>query len=237
MTKIIMPEIMQNNSKLYLGDCQDILPALESNSVDAVITDPPFGIKFKYATHDDSPEGYGKWLWNIIEQCERIARPGAPIFVWQAMPNIRRLAEWFPRDFRLFAACKSFVMIRPTPMQYAWDPVVVWWKEGETEKRVDNKNIGIGRDWHIASSHLAVLKTKSLARKHPCPRPRDQIKYVVEQWVKPKGIILDPFIGSGTTGVVAVETGRSFIGMEKDPAYYDIAKQRINETYKDLGLF
>lgn len=66
---------------LYRGRAEDVVPTLEAGSVDGIVTDPPFGIGFKYASHDDTPEGYGAWLWSIIEQCEQKAKAGSPVFV------------------------------------------------------------------------------------------------------------------------------------------------------------
>ena len=111
--------------QVITGNCLEVLRTIPAGSVDAVVTDPPFGIGFKYNQHDDTPDGYGPWLWSIIEQAERKCRPGSPVFVWQTMLNVRRFAEWFPREWRLFAAAKNFVQMRPTAMQYSFDPVLV----------------------------------------------------------------------------------------------------------------
>ena len=220
---------------LYLGDCRDVLPTL--GTVDAVVTDPPFGVGFKYATHDDRPEayagGYGVWLWDILESAEKICQPGAPIFVWQSGPHIRHFGEWFPRNWRLFVAAKNFVQMRPTAMQYAYDPVVTWWKEGAKPWSAGTAS----RDFHVANTAPVVATPKNIERGHPCPRPVDQVSHILEQWVAPKSIVLDPFTGSGTTGVAAVQSGRGFIGCEIDPDYFDIACRRIEEAYKQPRLF
>ena len=210
---------------LYNADCLDVLPTLEAGSVDAVITDPPFGIGFKYASHNDTSEGYGAWLWTILDMCERAARPGSPVFVWQASLNMRRFAEWFPRNWRLFVAAKNFVQMRPTAMQYAYDPVIVWWKDGAKPYSAKTAS----RDFHLANTAPSARKPGSPAyvKGHPCPRPLSQVQHIIEQWVVPGGVVLDPFMGSGTTGVACLNTGRRFIGIELDPGYFDIARQRL----------
>jgi site-specific DNA-methyltransferase (adenine-specific) len=210
---------------LYLGDCLEYMRTLDAGSVDAVITDPPFGIGFKYATHDDTPEGYGQWLWSVLQEAERLCRPGSPVFVWQAMPNIRKLADWFPREWRLFAACKNFVQMRPTAMQYAFDPVVVWWTEGERYSEGT-----LSRDWYIGNTANTLNRKAGDAMGHPCARPLDQLTHIVNQWVRPGGTVLDPFMGSGTTGVACVQTGRHFIGCEIDAGYFAIAEKRIRDA-------
>jgi site-specific DNA-methyltransferase (adenine-specific) len=218
--------------RLYLGDCLDVLRDLPDGSVDAVVTDPPFGIGFKYSQHDDSPEGYGEWLWSALSLAEAKCKPGSPVFVWQAMPNVRRFAEWFPREWRLFAACKNFVQMRPTAMQYAYDPVVVWWVPGEKPYSSGT----LSRDFFVANTSPSARRGLNDVHGHPCPRPLDLMLHVVDQWVRPGGTVLDPFAGSGTTGVACVQTGRKFIGVEIDPTYYRIAERRIAEARAQLPL-
>lgn len=221
-----------SNVTLHLGDCLEFIRSLPDGCVDAVVTDPPYGIGFKYATHDDTPDGYGAWLWECIEEAERLCKPGSPIFVWQATRNVRRFAEWFPRDWRIFAACKNFVQMRPKcPMQYSFDPVLVWWTTGEpwTEGTAN-------RDWHIANTAPSARKGLADVKGHPCPRPLDQVVHIVNQWVRPCGTVLDCFAGSGTTGVACVQTGRSFIGCEIDEGYFEIAKRRIEQAQMQLTL-
>lgn len=223
------------NATLYLGDCRDVLPAIASSG--ALITDPPFGVGFKYASHDDRPEsydgGYGPWLWRIIEAGEAVLTPGAPVFIWQASPNVRRFAEWFPREWRLFVAGKNFVQMRPTAMQWSYDPVVVWWKPGAKPWSEGTAS----RDFHIANTAPVVATPNNVEKAHPCPRPVDQMSHVIIQWCQPGAVVLDPFCGSGTTGVACLAFGRQFVGIEKDPTYFDIACRRIERTQRQSDLF
>lgn len=214
---------------IYCADCVDVLPLIPSNSVDGVITDPPFGIGFRYNTHDDTPEGYGKWLWSIIESAESKCRAGSPMFVWQAMPNIKRLPEWFPRDWRLFAAAKNFVQMRPCSMQYAFDPVVVWWTGGDKPYSLGASS----RDFHIANTANTSNRGIEDANGHPCARPLGQVQHIIEQWVRPGGTVLEPFLGSGTVAVACNITGRKCIGVEKDQTYCDHAIGRIKLAMKE----
>ena len=217
--------------ELYLGDCMEIMQELEDGSVDAVVADPPFGIGFKYESHDDSPNGYGKWIWNIAEICEKKCKPGSPVFIWQATPNLRYFTEWFPRDYRLFIAAKNWVQMRKTVMQYSYDPVVVWWTDGEAWS-----DKSLTRDYHVANTSPSSHKGLNDVKGHPCPRPLEQVRHIVEQWVRPGGIVLDPFMGSGTTGVACVQTGRNFIGIEIEPKYFDVAEKRITEAQLQMRM-
>jgi DNA modification methylase len=212
---------------LHCADCRDVLPTLAG--IDAVVTDPPYGIGFKYAGHDDSDygeAGYGAWLWQTLEQAENIVPAGALMFVWQASPNIRHFAQWFPRDWRLFCAAKNFVQMRPIAMQYAYDPVIVWWKEGGKPWAAPNTDGTIKRDWHIADTASVMSKSEPLERAHPCPRPADQVTHIIEQWCKPGSTVLDLFAGSGTTLIAAERTRRACVGIEVHPQYCDVAVRR-----------
>jgi DNA modification methylase len=202
-----------------------MLPLLAPQSFDALVTDPPFGIGFKYNEHDDSPEGYGKWLWSIIERAELLLKPGSPVFIWQAMPNVRNFAEWFPRDWRLFAAIKNYVAMYPSvAMQYCWDPVVVWWTKGKRFISDDNYR---ARDFHYADTSKNGMLTHTIEAEHPCPRPLEQVAYVIHNWVRPNGTVLDLFLGSGTTALAAKRLRMSCVGVEKDESYFKIATQRL----------
>ena len=116
-------------------------------------------------------------------------------------------------------------------MQYSWDPVVVWWTEGDiwTEG-------GANRDYHVANTAPSSRKGLANVPWHPCPRPLSQVRHIIEQWVRPGGLVLDPFMGSGTTGVACAQTGRRFIGIEIDKTYYPKIKRRIAEAQLQMRL-
>lgn len=210
--------------KLICGDCANILDMIPDASVDGVVTDPPFGINFKYDLHKDSDRGYIDWLWPIIEKCERKCRPGSPMFVWQATPNIKKLVEWFPRDWRMFISAKNFVQIRKIIMQYSYDPILAWWIPGEKPYSAEK----LSRDFFVSNTSPSAFTGINKAWGHPCPRPLDVCKRIVEEWIRPGGTVLDPFMGSGTVGVAAKISNRHFIGIDISNAYVQTAKYRID---------
>jgi site-specific DNA-methyltransferase (adenine-specific) len=211
---------------LRLGDCLEVMKTLPDGCVDAVITDPPYGIDFKYNGHDDDPEKYAVFMRQFITEAQRLVVDG-PVFVWQAMKNAGKWHEWFPSGYRIFAACRAFTQWMPTPVQYSWDPVI-WWGNPKTKPSVYNK------DYH--EQRKAPFGKNRERIPHPCPRPIEQVRYVVELVTLEGMIILDPFMGSGTTGLAAINTGRNFIGIEKVPEYYDIARKRIEAAQQQLTL-
>ena len=204
--------------RLACGDCLKILPELEKGSVDAVVTDPPYGIGFAYDTHIDDPDKYADSMRRVVEAS--IATGAASCWFWQAMSNADKWHEWFPRGFRLFAACKGFVQFRPTPVQFSWDPVI-WWGTPANAPSV------YAKDFHVQM--LAPFGAGRERIEHPCPRPLEQVEYVCRTATTDGQTILDPFMGSGTTGVACIRTGRKFIGIEIDPGYFAGAVKRIEE--------
>ena len=229
-----MKPVIIGNATLFLGDCLEVMRSLPPCfRVDAVITDPPFGIGFKYASHEDNPNGYIEWLWPVIEQAEALCSDGSPVFVWQSGTNIRRLAEWFPRDWRLFIAAKNFVQMRPTAMQWSFDPVVCWWTGTEKPWSLGTAS----KDFTIANTAPVIASPSNIEKGHPCPRPLDLMRHVIGQWVRPESTCLDVFMGSGTTGVAAMQLGRKFIGIEIEPKYFDIACERIENAQRQQKLF
>lgn len=228
-----MEPVRIGDATLYCGDCREILPTLQK--VDAVVTDPPYGIGFKYESHIDTSDGYGDWIWSIIEESESLCAPGAPLFVWQAQVNYKHFAEWFPRDWRILIQAKNFVQMRAVTMQHAYEPVLCWWTDGP-QWRAD-RHAWTNRDWFIADSAAEVSNMNNLERQHPCPQQVDALRFLIGNWCRPRRIVLDPFMGSGTTGVACAQLGRKFIGIEIEPKYFDIACRRIDDAYRQGRLF
>ena len=127
----------------------------------------------------------------------------------------------FPSDSRLFMAAKNFVQIRPTPVQYAYDPVVFWQKPGKTLRPYS------GRDWHVANTSITSNRGMNEAGFHECPRPLDTCQYIVEHFSPVGGIVCDLFMGSGTTAVAAKTTGRHWIGFELRADIAEQARRRL----------
>ena len=84
------------------------------------------------------------------------------------------------------------------------------------------------RSWH------AIANSYPEGFEHPTPKPLCLMRWLIEEITEPGWTILDPFCGSGTTGVACVQTGRKFIGIEIDPVYADIARRRISEAANTL---
>jgi site-specific DNA-methyltransferase (adenine-specific) len=206
------PYFEDESVTIYHGDCREVLPELHG---DALVTDPPYGIGWSRATWPDNPDDYPELMHWLVAEGNRI---GGWCFVFQSMIHAPRYHEWFPPEWRIFAACKSYAQIQPTTIWHAWDPVIFW------NSGLNNKPNTLGnRDYHVARNSPAVVERVL----HPCPRPLDTMKHICCVAVARNDLIIDPFMGSGTTLRAAKDTGRRAIGIEIEERYCEIAAKRM----------
>jgi site-specific DNA-methyltransferase (adenine-specific) len=207
------PYYEQDGITIYHGDCREVLPSIESGSL---VTDPPYGIAWGRATWSDDPEAYPELMRWLASEGQRL---GGWCFIFQGMPNAGRWHEWFPKGYRIFAACKNFAQIRPTGVWHSWDPVI-FWNSGPNS----GPNSGhVNRDYHVGN----VAGVFGERVKHPSPRPLDTMHHIVQLAAAAGGMIVDPFAGSGTTLRAAKDQGRHAIGIEINEAYCEIAAKRL----------
>ena len=216
-------------NQIVTGDARVLAEWIPDESVDLVLLDPPFGIGHKYANgfqegRDGEPE-LVKW---IIKTSNRILKAGALAFVFQAQPRLRQTWPLFPDDSRIFIAAKNFVQMRGA-IPYAYDPVVFWRKEGNALCS------GQGRDYHVGNTANTNNRGDAEAGWHSCPRPLDTIRYMIEHFCPHGGIVVDFFMGSGTTAVAAKQVGRNYIGFELIPETAERARERVLNTQPPLA--
>ena len=196
------------NATLYLGDCMDILPTLDK--VDAVITDPPYGIGFgKKHTKWSANRGVilGNWddaipdVYPLLALSENVTIWGGERF---ELPVSRGWLTWVKPD-----APHTFAST-----EFAW------------------------RSLDKPARHLvySISATNGERVGHPTQKPLALMRWCIDQAGNPK-TILDPFMGSGTTGVAAIQMGRKFIGIEQEPKYFEIACKRIEQAIAQPQLF
>ena len=193
---------------LYLGDCLDIMPGL--GAVDAVVMDPPYGIKWQghsgSAQEWDSIEGDtdGVDLRAILNMDCAVVSFGANCYPEQ-LPHRGRWLCWDKRTFS--GSCDAML---GSPFELAWI------------------NRTRGFDQIVRVLHGGVVNADGGARVHPTQKPVSVMEFAITK--NTDGLILDPFMGSGTTGVACVNLGRRFIGIEKEPKYFKIAVERIRQA-------
>jgi len=201
--------------RLILGDCRDILPTL--GPVDAVVTDPPYGLGDKW----QGGGGKAKSSWTF-DPGEAMAWDG------ETVAGVLELADQ-ARDVIIWGG--NYYALPPMRCWLIWDKKQPdTWTTGQCEMAWTNLDRPT-RAFRFAQCEQANEGPKS----HPTQKPLALMQWCLK-WTDGK-TILDPFMGSGTTGVACVNLGRSFIGIEREPSYFDIACRRIEEAYRQPRLF
>lgn len=199
-----------------------------------VLCDPPYGVGFDYGTgYDDDPSSYPSFIWPIIESSERTLRPGGIVAVYQSSLHARMWPTWFPREWRLMALPKNFTQLGRSMLPWATDYALVWpVSEWPRQKDVVAWQPNDARDWWVCNT--AAIR-RGPAREHPCPRPLDGVHRLITILCPPGELVIDPFMGSGTTLVAAKNTGRRAIGIEIEPKYCEIAVRRLQQQVMVLA--
>jgi site-specific DNA-methyltransferase (adenine-specific)/modification methylase len=194
------------NATLYLADCREVLPTLPK--VDAVITDPPYGISANKMTLGKGKKEFsrgGDW------------DDGAPDIRW-----IETHARWFC----VWGGNYFADQLRPT------NDILVWHKlnDGRSFSECEFAWTNCGKQSRIKSHHWSGEE-----KEHPTQKPVAVMDWTLGYFPEAQSI-LDPFMGSGTTGIAAVRLQRQFIGIELDPTYFDIACRRIEDAQRQGRL-
>jgi DNA modification methylase len=211
-----MTEVVIGNARLILGDCRDVLPTL--GKVDAVVTDPPFGMNFQSnyridkhmpIANDDTQEAL-LWVCNLPVEHSR--------YVFCRWDNLASVPK--PRS------------------------VVTWVKNNHSMGDLEHEHgrqtelclfyAGVGHYFPRGRPTDVIRAPRTGNEYHPTEKPVQLMRAIVE-WTS--GMVCDPFMGSGTTGVAAVQMGRKFIGIEREEKYFDIACERIRQAQRQGDLF
>lgn len=204
------------DATLYLGDCMEILPTL--GKVDAVITDPPYGINANKMTL-----GNGK---HRIERGEADwdSSPPSDEVMGLILSIAPKQIHWGGNYFGLPASRCWLVWDKCTGSNSFADCELAWTNLDSVVRKLTIPWVG------------ANARDESGERVHPTQKPLNLMRWCVDQ-VGKANTILDPFMGSGTTGVAAIQLGRKFIGIEREPKYFDIACKRIEQAVAQGQLF
>jgi site-specific DNA-methyltransferase (adenine-specific) len=248
-----MREIWQaGDVTLYLGDCLEILPTLEAGSVDAVVTDPPYSsggmfrgdrtqktvlkyvqtdsvdtVRIDFSGDNRDQRAYLAWCSLWFSACKAASHDGAIASCfsdWRQIPILTDAIQ-----------CGGWV----------WRGLATWWKPGIRMQRgrfsssaeyIIYASLGVADDGDESPQN--VYKSNPINgddKNHIAEKPVDVVNWASS--VTPAGcVVLDPFMGSGTTGVACVQTGRKFIGIEIEPKYFEIAKKRISQAQLQIRM-
>ena len=207
-------EVIIGNARLLLGDCREILPTLPK--VDAVITDPPYGIGM-----DGGNVGY-----KGFNDFERLGWDAAP-------PDAELLKAVIAAGDKAILWGGNYFGLPGTRCYLVWDKGAGFKNRSYAEAELA---------WASFDANVRVFSYDPLAngdykgKSHPTQKPVRLMEWCIAQAGSPQ-TVLDPFMGSGSTGVACHNLGRSFIGIEREPKYFEIACRRIEQAQAQERLF
>ena len=216
---------------LHHGDCIDHMKKIKSGSVDLVVVDPPYKMTKKGSScrpnympdsmGDNFFEGALPDTKDWLSECFRCMTDSSHMYIFT---NTITLQEFLNVSVDLgFKLHNVLTMIKDTRMPSKWYykecELILFFRKG----RAKSINDMTSKDWiHVE------MPTQKNGKVHPTQKPYDLVELLVTNSTTEDQTVLDPFMGSGTTGVAAKQTGRNFIGIELDENYFNIAKSRID---------
>ena len=224
---------------LYCGDCLDVLPTL--NGVDCVVTDPPYSIKNKFGTQKRTNGTRAlQWEWDDICSPEYVAErvsaavdlvsPKGSVACWCGLDQVGLINDLLRKRGFIPKMMSWVKQCPPPPMPGNWwtsgfELGIYGYRPGAWfgDESASRPNVWV----HDSYRHGQPGKVD-----HPTQKPIELIDRLVRGMVPREGIAVDGFMGSGTTGVACVRLGRRFIGIEREPKYFAIAKRRIQDELR-----
>ena len=204
---------------LYLGDCMEVMPTL--GTVDAVVTDPPYGLGesgAKSASRDNlaNADIYAHKNWDNSTADDAVS-----------------LAISISNSAIIFGG--NYYDLPATSCWLIWDKLNGQSDFADCEMAWTNLPKAVRRLVYRWNGFLRM--ERDIPREHPTQKPVGVMEWCLGHLPDGTNTVLDPFMGSGTTGVACVKTGRNFVGVELDPDYFDIACKRIEEAHRQGDMF
>ena len=205
------------DATLYLGDSREILPTL--GRVDAVVTDPPYGI----GADEAAAKNKGKWGWKYYGESSWDRKRPEKDLMGLISDRSKILVIWGGNYFADLLPASSKWLV---------------WDKGQTDFSLADCELA-WCSFGGAVRRIAFSRSKAMqdGKEHPTQKPIEVMRWCIDQLPTGCGTILDPFMGSGTTGVACAKMGRRFIGCEISERYFDIACRRIAEAYRQPDMF
>ncbi len=198
---------------LYQGDCLEIIPTLDK--VDAVVTDPPYGLGDWNNRGSNSGGPFDsdftqEWDKGISEEHITAMRG---VSKHQIFWGGNYFLDFLPRTKQMFVWNKNIRNMHFNDCELAW---CSGWRE---------------------ASRVFDFHPSGMKKEHPTQKPLPLMQWCLDKLPKDASTVLDPFMGSGTTGVACAKNGKRFIGIEREAKYFDIACRRIEEAYQQPDMF
>lgn len=244
-------------NRIIEGDCMEVLPGLTAGSADLVFADPPYnlqlggellrpnntrvdGVNHAWDRFDDFA-AYDRFTREWLRQCRRVLKPDGAIWVIGSYHNIFRLGAALQNEG--FWLLNDIVWLKTNPMPNFKGTrftnaheTLIWAAHGKSSRptfnydslKAFNDDLQMRSDWLIPiCSGSERLRDDGGRKAHPTQKPEALLRRVLLATTKPGDLVLDPFFGTGTTGVAAKALGRRFIGIERDRDYAAAARERI----------
>ncbi len=264
-TAFVVRAVEEFLDQVLVGDCREILPQVPDQSVDMVFLDPPYFlqlprkklVRWGVRSEVDSPEAswdrfesfaeYDALIAAVLEECRRVMKPAATVWVIGTYHNIYRvgallqdLGFWILNDVTWFKTnpMPNWLNVR---MTNATETLI--WAVRDRDAKDYVYDAAAAKEYSMADFGAKIalnvwrlplcagrerLKNGKGKRLHPTQKPERLLERVVRISTRPGDIVLDPMAGTGTTGVVAHRLGRHYILIERDPKYAAAARKRLN---------
>ena len=216
---------------LMQGDCLELMKDIPNGSIDMILTDPPYGMSYQSGRRTASPQfekikGDGNvmgWLPNVLDEMDRVLKEDTAVYMFASWHNIDIFKSEFEKRFKL----KNIIVWNKNnhgsgDLKASYAPkyeLILYGHKGRSLFR--GKRLPDVQDYR---------KVPGKEMLHPTEKPIDMLEVFIRNNSDPNCNILDPFMGSGTTGLACKNLKRNFIGMELDREYFEIAKKRIAEV-------
>jgi site-specific DNA-methyltransferase (adenine-specific)/site-specific DNA-methyltransferase (cytosine-N4-specific) len=283
--KTLKMELREISTEIILGDCLEVLQKMESNSVDLVVTSPPYSDQRSSTYGGIKADKYVEWFLPITGELLRVLKPTGTFvlnikekvsdgerhtYILELILEMRKQGWLWTEEF-IWHKKNCYPGKWPNRFRDAWErllqfnkdrkfnmyqdnvmvPTGDWAKTrlknlSETDKTRDNSKVGSGFGKNISNwvgrdmaypSNVLHLATESGNKNHSAAFPKELPRWFIKLFTQPGDTVLDPFLGSGTTSVVAKEMARNSIGIEIVEDYYKLAKENADNTQNQCVLF
>ncbi len=239
-------------NKIICGDCLEVMKDIPDKSIDLVLTSPPYNLGIDYDNYIDNKElkQYLEWQKEILKECIRVLKDGGRL-AWQ-VPSITQEKMYYPLNAWVSMNCidigfeqraEIIWLKEQIPSRTAWgsfnspsdNKILPSWEYIElfskSSKKIQHEGItDLDKNNFIEwTNGLWRIQPQTISVGHPAPFPIDLPKRIIQMNTYVGDIVLDLFMGSGTTAVACKQLKRNFIGIEISEKYCEIARQRLRQ--------
>lgn len=233
---------MIKENEIYLKDCMKGMKKIDSGSIDLILTDPPYNVSKdtkivrnggKYGKAKAMDLNFGEWdknviVWNdYIDIFVDLLTDNGVLIMWYDKLWLGCIGRYL-QDEHGFQLRNMGTWVKSNPAPQARK---VKWQNGTEMFIVATKNKGTGHHYNysLGQSPDYFIHSVSFPHLHPTQKPLEITKWQLKYWSFEKDLVLDPFLGSGTTTVASKQLGRRYIGFEKEEKYFNISKKRLSQ--------